>query len=136
LTRPEAAWLDANVLLRVLTDEPKALANRAQALMKRAERGDVVLVLPVVVLAEVVWVLGSYYGYDRARIATGLQPVITARGIAAEASNDVLEALTLMADHNVDFPDAYVAALAARRHERVATFDSDFRKLPVQLFPV
>lgn len=125
----KTAWLDANVLIRVLTNEPKDLAQRAQALMTRAQRGDVLLVLPVVVVAEVVWVLGRYYSYDRSRIAFGLRELVTADGIAAEGAEDVLDALALMVDHAVDFPDAYLAAAANRRGESVASFDADFKKL-------
>ena len=102
------AWLDANVLLRVLTDQPAALARRAQALMARAQKGDILLVLPVVVVAEVVWVLGRYYSYDRSRIALGLRELVTADGIAAEGAEDVLDALALMVDHNVEIGRAHV----------------------------
>jgi predicted nucleic acid-binding protein len=125
----KTAWLDANVLLRVLTDQPVGLARKAKALMTRAQRGDVLLVLPVVILAEVVWILGRYYGHDRTRIATGLRDLLTTPGIAVEGADDVFDALTLMADHGVDFPDAYLAAAANRRGDSVATFDADFRKL-------
>jgi predicted nucleic acid-binding protein len=125
----KTAWLDANVLLRVLTDQPADLARRAKALMARAQRGDVLLVLPVVILAEVVWILGRHYGHDRSRIAIGLRDLLTTPGIAVEGADDVFDALTLMADHGVDFPDAYLAAAATRRGDSVATFDADFRKL-------
>ncbi len=125
----KTAWLDANVLVRVLTNQPADLASKAQALMARAQRGDILLVLPVVVVAEVVWVLGRYHAYERSRIALGLRELVTADGIAAEGAEDVLDALALMVDHSVDFPDAYLAAAANRRGDSVATFDADFRKL-------
>jgi predicted nucleic acid-binding protein len=125
----KTAWLDANVFVRVLTNEPADLARKAQALMARAQKGDVLLVLPVVVVAEVVWVLGRYYSYDRSRIALGLRELVTADGIAAEGAEDVLDALALMVDHAVDFPDAYLAAAANRRGDSVASFDADFKKL-------
>ncbi|MEX2046900.1 MAG: PIN domain-containing protein [Chloroflexota bacterium] len=127
------AWLDANVLIRVLTDQPADLARKAQTLLGRAQKGDLLLVLSVVVVAEVVWVLGRHYGYDRDRIALGLRELVTADGIAAEGADDVLDALALMVDHNVDFPDAYLAAAANRRGDLVATFDTDFRKLGARI---
>ena len=67
--------------------------------------------------------------HDRGRIATGLRDLLTTPGIAVEGADDVFDALTLMADHGVDFPDAYLAAAANRRGDSVATFDADFRKL-------
>src|ERR1700687_1579407 len=97
--------------------------------MARAQKGDILLVLPVVVVAEVVWVLGHYYSYDRSRIAIGLRELVTADGIAAEGAEDVLDALAFMVDHNVDFPDASLAAAANRRGDAMATFDADFKKL-------
>jgi len=133
----KTVWVDANVLLRLLTNQPLALARKAQSLMRRAAEGELLLVIPVVVLAEVVWVLRSpYYGYKPTRIASELQDLVTADGISMEGGDDVVEALALMADHNVDFADAYLAAVAMRRQEPVATFDADFRRLGVQLFPV
>jgi predicted nucleic acid-binding protein len=101
--------------------------------MRRAERGDLVLRLSVVVVAEVVWVLSRRYSHTKEQIAGSLQMVITADGIDVEAADDVLDALQMMVDQNVDFVDAYVAAVAVRRRESVATFDSDFRKLGVRV---
>ncbi|HEY3127184.1 MAG TPA: PIN domain-containing protein [Candidatus Limnocylindria bacterium] len=125
----KAAWLDANVIVRLLTDQPRDLAAKAQALMRRAERGELVLRLSVVVVAEVVWVLSRRYSHTKEQIAGSIQLVITADGIDVEAADDVLDALQMMVDQNVDFVDAYLAAVAKRRRESVATFDSDFRKL-------
>ena len=104
--------------------------------MRRAERGDLVLKLSVVVLAEVVWVLSRRYAHTKEQIAGSLQLVITADGINVEAPDDVLDALRMMVDHNVDFVDAYIAAVAARRREGVATFDADFRKLGARVVAV
>jgi predicted nucleic acid-binding protein len=133
----KTVWVDANVLLRFLTDQPRELARRAQRLMSRAAEGEVVLVVPVVVLAEVIWVLRSpYYGYKPARIASELQDLVAGDGISMEGGDDVLEALALMTEHNVDFADAYLAAVAARRSEPVATFDADFRRLGVELLSI
>ena len=36
-------WVDANVLLRFLTGEPKDLADKAARLMARAEQGEIVI---------------------------------------------------------------------------------------------
>ena len=62
-------WVDANVLLRFLTGEPPQLAERALRLIQRAEQGEITLRLSPIVVAEVVWVLSSFYRYSRAQIA-------------------------------------------------------------------
>jgi len=104
--------------------------------MRRAERGELVLRLSVVVVAEVVWVLSRRYSHTKEQIAGSIQLVITADGIDVEAADDVLDALQMMVDQNVDFVGAYLAAVAKRRHESVATFDSDFRKLGARVVAI
>ena len=125
----KAVWVDANVLIRLLTNDSPEHADRSERLLRRAGRGDLLLVVPVVVIAEVVWTLASFYRYERIKIADGLQSLVTADGVAVEAADTVLDALTLMAEHNVDFADAYIAAAATRRGEEVATFDADLKRL-------
>jgi predicted nucleic acid-binding protein len=56
-------WVDANVILRFVTKEPPKIAARAAQLMAQAEAGDVSLYIAPLVLAEIVWVLRSFYQY-------------------------------------------------------------------------
>ena len=104
--------------------------------MARVDRGDLLLLVPVVVIAEVVWVLASQYGYSRGEIAIALQPLVSANGIRVEGDEAVSEALALMSEKNVDFADAYLAAVAAKRREPVATFDADFKRLGAQVLAI
>lgn len=124
-------WLDANVVLRFLTGEPEEMAREAKQLMSRAERGDVTLMVADLVMAEIVWVLRSFYGHPMDRIRDTLCAFAAAPGIEAERREVVTEALDLAAGENVDFIDAYLALRASRAGEQVCTFDStDFKRLP------
>lgn len=124
-------WVDANVLLRFLTGDPPDLAQRALRLIQQAERGEVTLKLSPIVVAEVVWVLGSFYRYPRNQIAEVLLPLVTAEGIVLEESEQVVAALDRMATANVDFIDAYLAEVARREGGSVVSFDRDFRRLDI-----
>ncbi|HBE31997.1 MAG TPA: PIN domain nuclease [Cyanobacteria bacterium UBA11369] len=124
-------WVDANVLLRFLTGEPPDLAQRALRLIQQAERGEVILRLSPIVVAEVVWVLGSFYRYPRNQIAEVLLPLVTAEGVVLEESEQVVAALDRMATANVDFIDAYLAEVARREGGSVVSFDRDFRRLDI-----
>ena len=57
---PEAL-VDANLLLRYLTNEPRRLADRAAATPQGAEQQRTALVVTPLTLAEVVYVLASVY---------------------------------------------------------------------------
>ena len=125
-------WVDANVLLRFLTGEPKELAGNAASLMGRAESGEVTLVVSPLVVAEVVWVLKSFYRHSLEDIAGVLVPLMSADGVEVEDRETLAQAIELARDKNVDFVDAALALHAARRGEPVCSFDGDFKRLPVQ----
>jgi predicted nucleic acid-binding protein len=82
-------WVDANVLLRFLTGEPPELAERALRLIQRAEKGEVNLKLSPIVVAEIVWVLSSFYRYSRTQIAEVLLPLIASDGISCDEIQQV-----------------------------------------------
>jgi predicted nucleic acid-binding protein len=126
-------WVDANVLLRLLTNDPPEMAEKAAALAVRAQRGEVVLRVAPLVVAEVVWVLGSFYGFSRREIADALTGVLMAEGVDAGDRELVLATLHSMAEANVDFVDAYLAQAAVAQGQAVCSFDEDFRRLDVDI---
>lgn len=126
-------WVDANVLLRFLTGEPTDLAERARAFMEQVATGEVEAKINVLILAEVVWVLKSFYKQPMSRIAEVLVPLIAANGVSVDDPDLAMGALGLAARTGVDFADAYLALLAQRSSEPVCTFDrTDFSRMPCQ----
>lgn len=120
--------LDTNVVLRfLLADDPRQ-SPQAKALFEHAETGKVRLYLSHVIFAELVWTLDSFFGFPRADIGAKLRGLAIHEGIVVDELDELLAALDRYARFNVDFPDAYVAALAASRSQTVATYDRDFRK--------
>lgn len=128
-----SVWIDTNVIIRLITKDSSEQTRQVQRLVRRAETGDIVLRVPTVVIAEAVWVLGSAYSFDRAQIAEALRSFVLADGVDVEEREIVVNALRLMQDQNVAYVDAYLAALARRRDEPVASFDAGFRRLGVEL---
>ena len=126
-------WIDANIILRFLTGEPKELHVRATRLMTRAEQGTLELFVEDLVVAEVVWVLKSFYQRSMAEITDVLSAFLTAPGIAVADRGILLQTLQWASEKNVDFIDALLALRAAAQGEEVCTFDTtDFRRLPVR----
>ncbi len=126
-------WVDANVLLRLLTNDPPDMAEKAAAIAERAERGEYLLRVAPVVVAEIVWVLQSFYGHEKRQIADALTAVLLAEGVDAGDRDAVVSALEMMATSNVDFVDAYLAQMSRATQEAVCSFDEDFRRLGVEL---
>ena len=126
-------WLGANVILQFLTKDPPEMGERSARLMAKAERGEVSLYISLLVLAEVIWVLKSFYRYSMTAIAHVIISLVSAPGIEIDNRELIIRAVELARDRNVDFANAHPALQAAGRGERVCTFDeSDFRRLPVE----
>ena len=127
------AWLDTNVVIRFLTRNPSDMAERADRLFAKAEAGEIAFRLTPIVVAEIVWVLGSRYAHQPNEIATALSAFLRADGILADERDGLLESLDVMVERRVSFPDAYVAVSARRAEEPVCTFDSHFKRLGVEI---
>ena len=124
-------WIDANVILRFLTKDPPDMAKRAAELMEKAENGEISLLVSPLVLAEVIWVLKSFYKYPTADISRVLLLFISAPGIETLDRELIIRSIELARDQNVDFADAYLSLQAESRNETVCTFDAaDFKRLP------
>ena len=105
--------LDTNVIVRFLTGDHPTHSPRSRNLLARAASGEVTLVLTDVALAETAWVLQSFYSLDRAAIAGALKGVIESTGIEVNDKTVLLSALRNFAQTDVNFVDAYHAAVAA-----------------------
>jgi predicted nucleic-acid-binding protein len=126
-------WVDATVILRFLMNDPPEMAERSARLMAKAERGEVSLYISLLVLAEVIWVLKSFYRYSMTAIAHVIISLVSAPGINVDNRELIIRAVELARDRNVDFVDAHLALQAAGHGETVCIFDeSDFRRLPVE----
>jgi len=118
------AILDTSVLIRHLIGDDPAKATRVRALLARAARGELELLVPPVVLAELAWVLESYFRLARGEVAELLEAVLATPGLSVPDRPVLAEAVAAYRDHGVDFTDAWIAAVArAQGYTAVYTFD-------------
>ncbi len=100
------ALLDTNILVRHLTGEPPAQARRATALLAGDE-----LVLSDLVLAELVYVLESYYERPRDEVGNAARALLALPSVASDHEL-LLRAVELYEAERLDFADAYLCAAA------------------------
>ena len=122
--------VDANVIIRHLTNEPPDQAERATRLLTAVARLEIELRIEEVVLAEVVWVLTSFYKMPRGEISAGLLDLLGEEGIVAVDKDGLRAALILFSERNIDFADAILAARSLQSGERIYSFDRDFDRIP------
>jgi predicted nucleic acid-binding protein len=124
------AYVDSNVILRFLIGDPPEMAEESARLFRAVEDRTVTLIVDDVVVAEVVWVLSSYYRHTPRDIAAVLRGFLLQDGIEVQERDTLLLALTLYETKNVDFADALLAARMQERGIRaVFSFDRHFDRL-------
>jgi len=115
-----SAFLDTNVLIRHLTGDPPAQARRATAFLERVDE----LLLPDPIVAEVVYVLESFYEVGRRRVAELARAIIAFPAIVVADEPLLLRALEVYEIARIDFAEAYLIASAeASGVETIASFD-------------
>jgi len=114
------AFVDTNILVRHLTGDPPAQAVRATRFLEEADE----LLLPDLILAEVAYVLESFYETPRARVAETLRGVLAFPAITVVDAELAQRAVEVYDVHRLDFADAYLVACAERSGIGVvASFD-------------
>jgi predicted nucleic acid-binding protein len=120
--------VDTNLIVRYLVQDHEKHARAAGKLFDACDRGDVVIVVLPVVLAECVFVLESFYGHPRIDIASALGRLISSPGVEISEVTVHLDALNRYKGTKVHFVDCLIAATAVAADAPVSTFDQDFRK--------
>ena len=122
--------LDANVVLRFLTQDHSVQSKAATFLFEKAKRKEARLELDAVILAEVIYLLDGYYKRSREEIGGILLRLVSSQGIDVENQTTVINALLRFKNEPVDFPDAWLAARAAESKIPAASFDKDLDRFP------
>jgi len=124
------AFIDANIILRFLTKDPPPMAETALKIFEEAKGGKLSLLIIPITVAEVVWVLESYYEYSKDKIAETMTQFLSCEGLEVESLDLILETLNLYYEKNLDFADALLAVSALR--EKIPTiysFDQHFNRI-------
>jgi predicted nucleic-acid-binding protein len=121
-----SAFLDTNVLIRHLTGDPPAQARRASVFLERAEE----LLVPDLIVAELVYVLESFYEVERQRVAELVRSIIGFPAIVVVDEPLLLRALEVYEVNRLDFAEAYLVASAeASGVETIASFDREIDRV-------
>ena len=115
-----------HVLIRHLTGDPPAQARRATAFLERADE----LLLPDLIVAEVVYVLESFYEVERRRVAELVRAIVGFPAVVIVDERLLLRALEVYEVEGLDFVEAYLVASAeASGVTTVASFDRAIDRL-------
>jgi len=125
----DPVFVDTNVFLRFFVRDVDSQYEKARTLFEKAEAGKIKLETSELVVAEIVWVLESFYGFSRKEIVEVLTTLLASRNLKIANHAKIAHAAALYASGTMDFIDAYnIAYMRSKAHTRVATFDNKHYK--------
>mgnify|MGYP001601675861 CR=1 FL=1 len=100
--------VDANIIIRYLTADSSEQVRRIKKLINE---GREKFILTDVTIAEIVWVLASYYELSKEEITEKILSLIEVPIFVANKSL-IIQAIHCWQDYNIDYIDAYLIAFA------------------------
>ena len=114
------AFVDTNVLVRHLTGDPPAMAERATAFLATEPE----LYLADLIAAETIYVLESFYKAPREQVAEAMRSLVAMRSMITVDPGLLLRAIEVYEVDQLDFAEAYLVGCAESTGiGRVVSFD-------------
>jgi predicted nucleic-acid-binding protein len=104
--------IDTNLLVRFLTEDEPAKAKAVDALLAKAGKGEIKILVPSIVIAELVWVLESFYKMEPDGIAELVEAVLNTSGVEVTDKSIINAALKLYKAKKIDMIDAWIIHFA------------------------
>lgn len=116
--------LDTNVLVRFLVWDDKKQADIVYQLFKQAENKNESFFIPLLVVLETIWVLGSAYKIPREEICAALQGLMLMPILIFEAQSALQRTLLAAQTNKIGLADLLIAHSAKFSNcDGVLTFD-------------
>ena len=104
-------FVDTNIFLRFLVNDIPQQADACEAIFRKAVAGEEALYTTDMVIAEIVWVLESYYDLSRSEIRTKVEKILNTQNLTCDSKETIICALVLYDEKRIDYIDAYNACI-------------------------
>ena len=123
-------FVDTNIFLRFLVNDEPDQADACEALFRKAIEGEESLFTSEMVIAEIVWVLESYYHLEKSTIQASVEKILNTNNLHCPNREIIIHALSIYVEKNIDYIDAYNAFLL-KIHEvcEIYSYDKHFDRL-------
>lgn len=123
-------FVDTNVFLRFLVNDDPAKADACEVLFRKAIAGEEALFTSDMVIAEIIWVLESYYELKKAAIRESVEKILNTRNLHCPNREIIISALSIYVEKNIDFIDAFNAFLLKReKTNEIYSYDKHFDRI-------
>ena len=122
--------IDADVILRYLTNDVPEQAKQVEELFNRVEVGNEDVFLPDIILADIIWILEKYYKQTREDIREWITAILSLQGLTFSDKEMALNALDIYVAKKIDWSDASAAIQMLQRDiTEIYLFDKHFDRI-------
>ncbi len=118
--------LDTNLIIRFLVNDNLQKVARVEKLLKDNANQNILL---DTVIAEIIWVLSSYYSLSKPDIIEKLSALIHVDSIKCNTFL-ISKALTIWGENNLSYIDAYLVAVAQLGDMTLYSYDQKLTAIP------
>lgn len=126
-------FVDTNIFLRVIIKENETSYKESSLFFKIAEENKIRIVTSNFVLAEIAWVMESFYKLDKEKIVAALKGIRVLKNIKFADGVNFDKAISIFSKVNVKYIDALIASNKNINLGRwkIVSYDKDFDKIGV-----
>jgi len=126
-------FIDTNVFLDIAAHNNVDHLLQSKKFLSKIRDGEMSGVTGDIVLAEVVWVLGSFYKFPKDRINRTIKNIINIPNLEIVNNYDTRMAIHFYASTNIKYVDCVIASIpeVVVKEWTIVSYDEDFKKLPV-----
>jgi predicted nucleic-acid-binding protein len=123
-------FVDTNIFIRFLTDDVPEKVDACEEIFKKAVEKQETLFTTDLVIAEIVWVLESFYELPKNEIQDKVEKILNTPNLICPHKDLMLSALMLYSERNIDYIDAY-NALLLKEHgiEELYSYDKHYDRI-------
>jgi predicted nucleic acid-binding protein len=127
--KPARSLPDTNTIIRYLINDDPLLYSKAKEFFEKVKNGDTRAIILESVIAECIYVLIKIYRVPRDQAAGRLIDILRYKGIVNKDRQELIHALAIFMEHNVDIVDCILYAKAISDGDHLFTFDLDLNRL-------
>ena len=123
-------FLDTNIFIRFLTDDVPEKADACEEIFKKAVEKREDLFTTDLVIAEIVWVLESFYELPKNEVQDKVEKILNTPNLICPHKDLILSALILYSEKNIDYIDAYNALILKENGiEELYSYDKHYDRI-------
>jgi predicted nucleic-acid-binding protein len=129
MKKPGKSLPDTNTIIRYLVRDDEPLYLKAKDFFDKVKTGSGKAIIIESVIAECIYVLTKIYKVPRNEAAASLIDILHYKGIANQDQKELIQALALFSECNIDIVDCVLCMKAATAEMCLFSFDNELNKV-------